>query len=235
MLRYAMQCYAILCYNMIAFFYCLCVLLLQFCGLVDQFGIPDGAMAGIYPDSKCVMYSIGSNGQFQFEWFLTQKTSCHNEIFDCTIKNTTLPHHQIRHRTNLHFNCLGAKTEKRLIDFDKYSEVTGHLDFISWDYLRQVTNTTGNTENAYLKMDIEGFEFEVVTSIMKSHVAMPNQMAIELHIAGMEMHYKVEKPGHEIAEFVRRLRDEKGYFIMDARTQRFGLWEVVFMKVDCSK
>ncbi len=70
----------------------------------------------------------------------------------------------------------------------------------------------------YLKMDIEGYEYQVLRSIIDDGFLMPTQIAFELHYAtGMKgLPWKGRsKSSGEIATFMEYLHHQGGYFLLD--------------------
>ena len=69
------------------------------CGL-DR--IPDTA------ETPCVVYSVGSNNQWDFEAGIVERTNCRVFTFDCTVDGVVPGH--IEDRVTFHKICLGTKT-----------------------------------------------------------------------------------------------------------------------------
>jgi FkbM family methyltransferase len=114
---------------------------------------------------KCVILSLGSNGQFDFEESMLQNTPCEVHTFDCTYDGNSLgPRH------HYHKQCLGSAQKAK-----------EDAMFIS---LAQAATSLGIDEISLLKMDIEGFEYDVMSSWQKTD-PLPFQVSFELHHFGV--------------------------------------------------
>jgi len=56
---------------------------------------------------NCVVYSLGSNDQFDFEEAVLQRSNCSVHTFDCT---SNAPPKQLSHRHHFHDTCIGPST-----------------------------------------------------------------------------------------------------------------------------
>ncbi|KAI3432632.1 hypothetical protein D9Q98_004178 [Chlorella vulgaris] len=125
-------------------------------------------METIAETPNCVVYSIGSNGQFDFEASILSSTNCSVHTFDCTYNGSSINNE----RHSYHKICVGRSTETR-------SSATGSLQFMS---LADITQMLGHSKVDLLKMDIEGFEYEVMSGLdLKSSCAFPMQISMEVH------------------------------------------------------
>ncbi len=116
--------------------------------------------------SDCVIYSLGSNNQFDFEISVTSEYSkCKIFTFDCTSNPPPTP------VPNVQFEkiCLGV--ENTVDD--------GH-QFNTLEFLMNKHNTTSIS---LLKMDIEGYEVEVLSAILTPPYSkrLPFQISFETH------------------------------------------------------
>jgi hypothetical protein len=118
----------------------------------------------------CVIYSLGSYLEFDFEYEMLRRTQCEIHTFDCTVNMSLLP--QLPPRIHFHNICLGE-------------ESASNPRFRS---LASLAAEFGHKEIALLKMDIEGFEFDVVESMYLGAVAqgglsmvLPAQISFEMH------------------------------------------------------
>ncbi len=126
-------------------------------GTIDEDGqkyICDGLLK-----PPCVVYSMGSNGDYSFEHEILNTTMCLVFTFDCTYDGTSI---HSRHRYEK--LCLGKKV---------------HRDFRTW---REVTATLGHTRVDLLKVDIEGYEFDLFASFEMDIYTLPLQISVELHL-----------------------------------------------------
>jgi hypothetical protein len=116
--------------------------------------------------STCVVFCIGSNNEWGFEEAVFKNTNCRIETFDCKVGTHIQPPEYIRSRTRLHRYCLGDQD-----DLEK--------SLLSWDSLLAIANTT--RAPTYLKVDIEGYEYRVLKSIITTGRHLPLQIGFELH------------------------------------------------------
>jgi len=175
--------------------------------------------------SKCVVFSVGSNNQYGFETDVVKGTKCFVEIFDCTV-DTFSPPSSILSRVRTHKICLG-----------RANEILDGLEFRTWDSLLQLTGLTTNPN--FLKMDIEGYEYAVMQSILNSGKNIPLQIAMEIH------HFKVfyvkgvrtvtDVSSAEMVTWFENLRTVGGYYLIDRNDNRHcsRCTEVVLAKLNC--
>ena len=148
------------------------------CNLLDGVAAPSAA-----GEEPCVIYSLGGNGELDFENEMLQKTSCDIITADCTL------------------NAKGGRAQKRaaydnLPPRHKFLDVCiGDRDYVDhktkWAYktLPSLMASLSHTHVALVKMDIESFEWEVFSGMLArwaidKHVELPYQMLVELHFAG---------------------------------------------------
>lgn len=128
----------------------------------------------------CVIYSLGSNNEWDFEIALLAETPCDIFTFDCTSNE---PPADVAH-PRLHFErvCLGH---------------SGGDDFRT---LGELAASRGHSTISLLKMDIEGYEFDVVESLWRgallgdgsgdkaaaaARALLPAQLTVEVHDASI--------------------------------------------------
>ncbi len=173
---------------------------------------------------ECVIYSLGSGGTWGFEEEVLKKTNCRVETFDCTMhKNYDAPP-ALRHRVRFHAICLSSS------DY----ELNGRK-FVSWPTLNKITGIAN--QPTFLKMDIEGYEFPVMKSIIDSGVMLPLQIAMEVHyertIGGIIDFRKANSL--EVYSFANYLYKFGGYYLIDRHDNVAckHCTEVVFAKLNC--
>lgn len=130
-------------------------------------------------DDGCNIISIGSNDEWGFETVVTQETICVTHTFDCTIK--TPKRKPDSDAVNFYSACISAE-DKTINDrlYQSYSTM-----------LQRMGVTVAPT---FLKMDVEGFEFDTLTAMLQEDVLrqeqdslssppslLPQQISIELH------------------------------------------------------
>lgn len=107
--------------------------------------------------APCLIISLGSNGQFDFERAVLDRFPCEVHTFDCTSKPETL---HAKHR--FHKLCIGKPAP----------------GFVSLD---EAVRLTGFQTLDLLKMDIEGYEYDVVSSWGSASNFLPKQLSVEVH------------------------------------------------------
>jgi len=117
---------------------------------------------------RCVIMSIGSNDQWGFEADAHEKLNCEVHTFDCTLGRK--PRHKPAiDAIKFHDVCLG--------------DVNADIDGRKYRTYAELLVLAGRDSGPFiLKMDIEGFEYDVLKSIINGPgEALPDQIAIELH------------------------------------------------------
>ncbi|PSC73432.1 hypothetical protein C2E20_3494 [Micractinium conductrix] len=113
----------------------------------------------------CLVMSIGSHGQYDFEEAVLKGTACEVHTFDCTYDGASLD----GERHTYHKICAGIKNEKR-----------DGLQFMTLPDM--IRSAMGGRPVDLLKMDIEGFEYEVVSGFqMEDSCHFPHQISLEVH------------------------------------------------------
>jgi Methyltransferase domain len=114
--------------------------------------------------SACIVYSIGSKGQYDFENAVAAMApNCKIFTFDCTFKPSTVPPAV----TAYYSWCLDV--ENRLVD---------HLG--ETRTLQNLSTTLGHKHIDLLKIDVEGYEWAVIDSIGDWRVSI-GQLLMEMH------------------------------------------------------
>jgi hypothetical protein len=168
----------------------------------------------------CVVYSIGSNDQFGFETSVAQQTPCMIHTFDCTVPNPRNIPQAYRDRIAYHAICLGSKQETTS-DGKRFETLAG------------ITELVGKRAT-FLKMDIEGFEWDVLPAIISSAVSaittsspkdvFPTQIAVEVHyLTQMEqLSWRGrDKSAGEIFALFNYLFYSAGYAVIDRNDNPF--------------
>lgn len=132
---------------------------------------PDGGkwLCGIENlPTGCNIYSLGSNGDFSFEESMVATTPCTIHTFDCTLSYTPkVPSERIK----FHATCVGATDSKDGL----------------FKTLPTIMTELGHTSVDLLKMDIEGYEHEILRSFAQYREKtpagpfLPNQLSVEVH------------------------------------------------------
>jgi|EP00970_Alexandrium_tamarense_P012430 FkbM family methyltransferase len=117
--------------------------------------------------SSCNIYSIGSNDNWGFEEEVQQKLPhCDTHTFDCTLQNNTPKRKPQSDKVNFYPYCIGSNDAQ--------------LPYLSYQSLVETTQI--NNPPKLLKMDVEGFEFDVLLSVLSTDPSMwPEQIIMEVH------------------------------------------------------
>ena len=180
-------------------------------------------------NNECVIYSIGSNNQWGFEEAIFNRTNCIVETFDCTMDKSIQPPAAIRSRVRLHPVCLSDS---------EYTTENGRR-YVTWERLHELTGLVKlGISPTFLKIDVEGYEFPIMQSIIDSGKQLPLQIAMEMHYIrheGGEIQYYRRVPSIEIYAFMNYLRKFGGYYILERRDHPIckSCVELLLAKLDC--
>lgn len=127
----------------------------------------------------CIVYSIGGNNQWQFEEDVLEKTNCIVHTFDCTgpRERFTPPLHP---KLNFHHICL-VSDETEMHD--------AIMEGKRWT-LASMQKNLGHNQIDLLKLDVEGFEWDVLQSWLALSIS-PEPFALPMQIL-MELHYRTQ-------------------------------------------
>ena len=121
----------------------------------------------------CIIYSLGSDGNFGFEGNMLKETPCEIYTFDCTL--------------NPDKTAAARRAEGSSPRIKFFPLCLGGDDHVASTYrsLASIMKQFGHTFVDLLKMDIEGFEFRVVEALyaswLKGDAALPGQISFEQH------------------------------------------------------
>lgn len=124
--------------------------------------------------APCVIFSMGSEGDFSFEEAVLSSTACKVYTFDCTYAGRSI--HAERHVYKEW--CLG-KSSKYDMPLQSNSNKARAPEYKSWTSALQELKIA-NVDA--LKIDIEGFEWSTLDTWQRED-NLPSQLAIELHFA----------------------------------------------------
>jgi hypothetical protein len=121
----------------------------------------------------CVVYSLGSDGNFEFEAAMLAHTPCEIFTFDCTVGPSRIP--KLDPRIRFHPICVGD----------------GSTPGSTYRSLQSLMTQFGHGQVDLLKVDIEGYEYRLVESIFAGHVEnesapLPKQILLEQHYLSNE-------------------------------------------------
>ena len=118
----------------------------------------------------CVVYSLGSDGDFSFETAMLAASPCTTHTLDCTLSNARTPVN-LPPRSAFHPLCLG--------DDDSATS--------RFRSLRSIMGQLGHASVDVLKVDIEGFEYRLVEGLFRTFLEegdvakLPWQLLMEQH------------------------------------------------------
>jgi len=169
------------------------------CGTkLESYGSGDGEKRGcglssiaLLSNGSCIIFSIGSYDQWDFEEAIFDRTQCRVETFDCTVGERVAPPERIRSRVHLHRICLGEK-----------DTLINNRTYMSWQSLNKMVGLKAGPN--FLKMDIEGYEYQVMKSIINSGYMMPLQIAMEMHFETID--FKKYISSAELLTFMNFMR-----------------------------
>lgn len=126
---------------------------------------------------ECHIFSIGSNDQWGFETDLLSLSNCTIHTFDCTLKGGTAKNKPKSDRVVFYNFCIGLRNETfNGRQYAPYSELWG--------------KTGAKNAPKLVKMDVEGFEYDVIIGILEEYrnghlpeELLPEQIIVELHWA----------------------------------------------------
>lgn len=159
----------------------------------------------------CVVISLGSAGRWDFEIAFMQKNPmCQIHTFDCYNPGKVPAH--LAGSVHSYSKCIGT-----------HDAVIGGRQFLSWTSILALIGAT--SAPTVLKMDIEGFEWSVIRSMVVSsplHL-LPTSISFELHTSTHipEIGWKPRpRQGPEVALFMEYLM-KYGYLLVDRHDNPF--------------
>lgn len=155
----------------------------KICSLTKYGGSDDGGKFLCSLDQLqegCVIYSLGSNNNFQFEMSMLRETPCSIHTFDCTVDGFNKPADP---RVVFHRQCLGNR-----VAIGESMRLLGRsFDSSLFFSLAELAFQNGHDAITILKMDIENGEYSVFESLsddvaIHKHL-LPDQISFELHVS----------------------------------------------------
>jgi FkbM family methyltransferase len=142
-------------------------------------------------NENCIVYSLGSDNEFLFEWSILSKTRCTVHTFDCT----SSPPQQKYDRLHFHKICVGENSPLQHDIFPYLKENKAHPQsserlFLTFDKILKMQN---HKKVHVLKMDIEGAEYSVFTDLLKniSRSDLPYQISFESHWWNRDIYHAI--------------------------------------------
>ena len=116
----------------------------------------------------CVVYSIGSNNEWDFDLSIAKATNCEIHTFDCNVAIPKVPP-KLSSRLTFHKFCVAGRNEL---------DAEGH----AFRTLASIQAELGHKKVDLLKVDIEGFEWELFNTWEDTQSTLPFQISTELHL-----------------------------------------------------
>ena len=184
-------------------------------------------------EDVCHIVSIGSNGEWGFEKEVVSSTNCITHTFDCTMnKDPKKPSSENIYFYNI---CISDKNMKNVEDNRQYATYITLME----------EHAKLNRAPTLFKMDVEGFEFSVLTQMLhdaheynKMHL-LPNQISVELHYASRmyDLPWMLRSiTAAEISMFVGMMYRRGGYVLVHHKSFGKGCYpcaEVLFVRMIC--
>lgn len=180
-------------------------------------------------NDDCNILSIGSNDQWGFEIEVTQQLpGCVTHTFDCTLSDNTPKKKPMNDDINFYPYCIGSSENQgpTLLPYDKLWDavMTRQKDDNNHTVLESRTKQQSSiiSPPKLLKMDIEGYEFDVLHNLLSSSDSSiwPEQIMLEVHWAtrmvGLQWMPRTLTAG-EISLFFGGLFNFGGYMVVDAK------------------
>ncbi len=163
----------------------------------------------------CNVISIGSNDQWGFEEEVMQKLSgCVTHTFDCTLNDNTPSNKPQSDDVKFYPYCIGSTNAQP--PYLTYERIWNAMQ------VHATKRTKKSPPPTLLKMDIEGFEYDVIQSILSSDSSIwPEQIMMEVHWATRMVALPWmprTRTAAEIALFFSTLFNFGGYIVVHSTT-----------------
>jgi len=175
--------------------------------------------------NPCLIYSLGSNLDFQFENFVRGHTkNCMIHTFDCTIKDPNWKSARLvdnSGRVFFHPICISA------VDGDPNDK------FLTIESIMKQLNHTPNSVSL-MKIDIEAYEHRIINSWNFSNKFLPEQITIEVHSTTepQTSKYRYKSIGELTNEYIHFVM--LGYRLVSSYWEGGGIGATL-MRVFCPK
>lgn len=159
---------------------------------------------------SCDIISVGSNGLWGFEEAIFAKTACRVHTFDCT-GNFPAPH-SIKSRVFSYHKCIG--------------HLPGNPDYISYNEMLVLAGI--RSAPAFLKIDVEGFEWNIFPGMLSAAQAhlLPLQIGFEIHQHALASGLGWRRNGKTIEEIALfgEMLFRAGYLVLHRRDNLYGVY-----------
>lgn len=173
---------------------------------------------------ECNIFSIGGNDQWDFEVQVLRKIPGFvTHTFDCTLKDDTPRRKPQSKKVKFYPHCIGSNDTK--------------APYLPYEQLVEATQT--KSPPSLLKMDVEGFEYDVFDSILSSDPSLwPEQIMMEIHWSSrmVDLPWMPRtRTAAEISMFLGRLFNQGGYIMTHTFVNGgcYPCMEVLLARVSC--
>lgn len=166
----------------------------------------------VFQNLDCVVFSIGSNNQWTFELDVLNKTKCRVFTFDCTMEP------QVPKGVRFYPFCVSG-----LSMINGKGQIYRRIeDLIEQTQVKKVD---------YLKIDVEGAEFEALIPFLQQQKDTPKQIALEIHYQAPTF----DLDENALLAFGNFMFYEAGYVIAHRSDNPYGYFatEILFVKIKC--
>ncbi|KAL7530922.1 hypothetical protein ACHAWF_003561 [Thalassiosira exigua] len=157
-------------------------------------------------EGECNILSIGSNDEWGFETDVLRKLpGCKTHTFDCTLGENGPRKKPDNDNAQFYPYCIGSDNARP--------------EYLPYE---RILNTTGSkVPPKFLKMDVEGFEYDVLHALLSSDPSvLPEQIALEVHWATrmVDVPWMMRtRTAAEIAMFFGGLFNRGGYIVTNVK------------------
>ncbi len=169
-----------------------------------------------------IVYSGGVGEDVSFETALIDRFGVTIQLFDpAPVARDTLAALSGRHRASLRFQPLGLAGQAEPAGFEKMEGDLGHFrkgSGVQWNCttLKEQLQANGHQGIDLLKIDIEGFEYEVLESCLRDNI-LPTQICVEFH------NFMGVRPWTDTASLLWKFR-RRGYRIVHKSQYDYTLY-----------
>ena len=140
-------------------------------------------------DDRCIVYSLGSNNDFQFEQAILSQTHCLVHTFDCT----SSPPKNSQPQLTFHNICLGENSPLQEHIYPQSGKSLTKLNNTKFMKFDEILQMTKHTRIHVLKMDIEGGEYSVFADLLENsnRLELPFQISFESHWWNKDIYHSI--------------------------------------------
>jgi Methyltransferase domain len=177
---------------------------------------------------ECHVISVGGNDSWTFEEAIVKELGCTTYTFDCTLPNGKPQHKPDNDKIRFFEYCIDGHT---------HEDATFGSKYLSYEDMLKVAGI--DTAPTYFKIDVEGFEYDILTDMMRTPHLLPLQIQIELHWAtrmtDLPWMQRTRSAG-EIALLSGMLYNSGGYMPvkLDFNGHCTSCMEVLYFRTSCT-